>query len=281
MVFRWRGARFWLVAVPVVWLASVASYLVGSETVAVVSRVLLSRLVPIYKVDTAHARIAISFDAMWGTSRTDRILEILRNHRVKTTFFLGGNWVDKYPEYVRKIVAEGHEVGNHTYTHPHLNTLSPDQIRWELEENQRRIDALVGRPRVLLFRPPFGEYSDKVIEVADQLGYYTIQWSVDSLDWQNLSAGAIIDRVMRVVGPGDIVLFHNDGANTPDAVERLIPMLRERGFEIVPVSQLIYHSDYIIEPHSGLQRRRPRPVPPAPQRPGPPAPPPGQRPPSR
>lgn len=268
MVGRIRALRVWLKLAIALWAGSVIAYLVGGQTVAVVSRLLLARLVPIYKVDVQDARIAVSFDAMWGTTRTDRILEILRRHGVKTTFFLGGNWVDENPEYVRKIVAEGHEVGNHTYTHPHLAQLSRDRIRWELEENQRRIDALVGRPRVLLFRPPFGEYSDAVIEVASELGYYTIQWSVDSLDWQNLSAGSIVERIINRVAPGDIVLFHNDGANTPEAVDQLIPVLKARGFRIVPISELIYHSHYIIEPHSGVQRRKPQPPkPPEPPRP--------------
>ncbi|HEY8487268.1 MAG TPA: hypothetical protein VIL11_07725, partial [Limnochordales bacterium] len=87
---------------------------------------------------------------------------------------------------------------------------------------------------------------------------------VDSLDWQNLSAEAMVQRVLAAVGPGDIVLFHNDGAHTPEAVDRLIPALRARGLQVVPISQLIHRSDYIIEPHSGVQRRRPVPLNPQP-----------------
>lgn len=265
MVIRWRGPRWWILAVVAVWIGSALAYLIGGQTVAVVSRLVIGRLVPIYKVDVQDARVALSFDATWGTSRTDRLLEILRRHGVKTTFFLAGNWVDKYPDYVRKIAAEGHEIGNHSYTHPHMATLGPEQIRWELEENQRRIDALVGRPDVLLFRPPFGEYDDTVLQVAGELGYFTVQWSVDSLDWQDLSADAMVERIVSRIAPGDIVLFHNDGTHTPEAVDRLIPLLKARGFRIVPVSQLIYHSFYVIEPHSGLQRRRPLPPIPQPQ----------------
>ena len=257
---RWRGLGYALLGLVGVWAVSVVVYTLGERSVEVLSRLLtIGRLVPIYRVEVPDNRVALSFDAMWGTSRTDRLLEVLRRHGVKTTFFLGGNWVDQYPDYVRKIAAEGHEIGNHTYTHPHLNSLSREQIRWELTENQRRIDALVGRPPVLLFRPPFGEYSDKVIEVASELGYYTIQWSVDSLDWQNLSADAMVQRILNVIGPGDIVLFHNDGMHTPEAVDRLIPALKARGLQVVPISQLIYRSDYIVEPHSGVQKLRPRP----------------------
>lgn len=260
MAHRVRRGLGWLAVVAVLWLASVVMYTAGERTVAVLSRAFrVSRLVPIYRVDVPDRRVALSFDAMWGTSRTDRLLEVLRRHGVRTTFFLGGNWVEENPEYVRKIAAHGHEVGNHTYTHPHLNALSKDRIRWELEENQRRIDALVGRPTVLLFRPPFGEYSDKVIEVASELGYYTIQWSVDSLDWRDLSASVMVNRILGAIGPGDIILFHNDGTHTPEAVDQLVPALKARGYRIVPVSELIYHSDYVIEPHSGVQRRQTRP----------------------
>ena len=253
----WLG--YGVTVLAVLWMASVVIYTLGERSVAVLSRLLtVSRRVPIYRVEVRDNRLAISFDAMWGTSRTDRLLEVLRRHGVKTTFFLGGNWVDRYPDYVRKLVAEGHEIGNHTYTHPHLNSLSREQIRWELEENQRRIEALVGELPVRLFRPPFGEYSDKVIEVASELGYYTIQWSIDSLDWQNLSADAMVRRILPVIGPGDIVLFHNDGMHTPEAVDRLLPELKARGLSVVPISQLIYRSDYIIEPHSGVQKPGPR-----------------------
>lgn len=259
MVIRWRGLRAWIGLALALWAGSALAYLIGGRTVAVLSRLVVARLVPIYKVDVAERRVALSFDATWGTSRTDRLLEILRRHGVKTTFFLAGNWVERYPEYVRKIAAEGHEIGNHSYTHPHMASLSADQIRQELEQNQRRIDALVGRPDVLLFRPPFGEYSDTVIRVASELGYYTVQWSVDSLDWQDLSADTMVERILRGIEPGDIVLFHNDGTHTPEAVDRLIPLLKARGFRIVPVSQLIYHTFYIIDPHWGLQRRQPLP----------------------
>lgn len=212
------------------------------------------RLVPIYKVDREEKWVSISFDATWGVDHTDRLLDILDRHGVKTTFFLAGYWVEKYPDYVRKIAERGHELGNHSYEHPHMNSLSKEAIRADLLRNHQLLVELTGKTPIL-FRPPFGEYSNKVIEVASELGYYTIQWSIDSLDWKDVSADFMVNRVMEQIGPGDIVLFHNAGKHTPEAVERLIPMLHNEGYKIVPISELIYRENYRIESHSGVQRR--------------------------
>jgi polysaccharide deacetylase family sporulation protein PdaB len=216
---------------------------------------LTNRLVPIYKVDTQEAKIAFSFDATWGTENTDKLLEILSANNVKTTFFLAGNWVSEYPEYVKKIAAQGHEIGNHSLRHPHMNSLTAEEIYADLLENHQKIKALIGKDPDL-FRPPFGEYSNKVIEVAQSLGYYTVQWSIDSLDWKNVSASYIVDRISQAK-PGDIILFHNAGKSTPEAVARLLPLLKQRGFQVVPVGELIYRDNYVIESHSGLQKQLP------------------------
>lgn len=236
----------------VVALAALGTSSLMRPAVKSVLALLATRLVPIYKVDVPSQKIAFSFDATWGTDQTDELLTILRENQVKTTFFLAGNWVEKHPDYVRKIAAEGHEIGNHSYAHAHMNSLSPEQIRSDLERNHAMLRALIGRDPDL-FRPPFGEYSNKVIEEATSMGYHTVQWSIDSLDWKDVSADFMVERVLRAA-PGDIVLFHNAGKNTPRAVARLLPTLRSRGFRIVPVGELIYKENYYVESHSGLQR---------------------------
>jgi polysaccharide deacetylase family sporulation protein PdaB len=213
------------------------------------------RLLPIYGVDTTEKKVAISFDAAWGAERTTDILDTLDRYGVKTTFFLVGFWIDAYPETLKEIAARGHEIGNHTATHPHLNSLGKEAIKEELATVHEQIRALTGQEPIL-FRPPFGEYSNKVIEAAQELGYYTIQWSVDSLDWQDLSADAIYDRVIRAIHPGAIVLFHNNAVNTPGALPRILETLQAEGYEVVPISQLIYRDNYFID-HRGFQRRRP------------------------
>jgi len=220
--------------------------------VAVTSR---KRLVPVYRVDRSDKVVALSFDATWGTDLTDEILQILRQNGVRTTFFLAGQWIDKYPDYVVKIAAHGHEVGNHSLTHPHMNTLSAEGVIKEIERTGEMIRDLVGE-QPLIFRPPFGEYNNTVIEAASSIGYVTVQWSVDSLDWKNLTSQQIYSRVMSQIKPGDIVLFHNAAPGTPDAIRRIIPDLISSGYTIVPVSELLLKEDYYID-HEGTQRRRP------------------------
>lgn len=219
---------------------------------AVTSR---GRLVPIYRVDTPDKVVAISFDATWGTDLTDEILEILKENNVYTTFFLAGQWIDKYPDYVVKIAQHGHEIGNHSYSHPHMNSLTSAGVIQELERNGEMIRDLVGE-QPLIFRPPFGEYNNTVIQAASSIGYKTIQWSVDSLDWKNSTSEQIYARVMSQIKPGDIVLFHNAAPGTPQAIRRLIPELKKQGYDIVPVSKIILDGDYYID-HDGTQKRRP------------------------
>ncbi len=210
------------------------------------------RLVPIYYVDTPEKKVAFSFDASWGAERTRQILDTLRDNGIKTTFFLTGFWVEEYPDYVRLIAAEGHEIGSHTFSHPHLGSLTADQIREELTKVGRMIEELTGQKPVL-FRPPFGEYNNQVITVAGELGYKTIQWSIDSLDWQNLSTEEIVQRVTNRAHKGAIILFHNNGLYTADALPAIIDYYLKHGYTIVPISGLIYESDYHIDPHSGAQ----------------------------
>lgn len=226
-----------------------------SPVVQVVSTMVSGRLVPIYKVETPEQRIAISFDATWGTELTDEILDILERHGVKTTFFLAGYWVEKHPDYVKKIHDAGHEIGTHSYAHPHMNSLTREQIIADLQKNHTLLKDITGEDPTL-FRPPFGEYSNKVIEAASSLGYHTIQWSIDSLDWKDVSADFMVRRVLQNLQPGEIVLFHNAGKNTPQAIEILIPEIQARGYEIVPVGELIYHEDFTIDPNTGTQRPR-------------------------
>lgn len=224
------------------------------RTARAVIMVMSGRLVPIYSVGTDEKKVALSLDAVWGSDYTEGILELLRKYNIKTTFFLGGFWLEKYPELVKKIASEGHEIGNHTYSHPHLNSLSREEIRNELLKTHDMIKTLTGKD-AKVFRPPFGEYSNKVIEVAKECGYETIIWSIDSLDWQDLSAQEMVSRVMGKMHNGAIVLFHNNGTHTLEALNIIIPELSRQGYKIVPVSELIYKDNYYIHPHTGEQRR--------------------------
>ena len=212
------------------------------------------RLLPIYCVDTPEKKIALTFDAAWGADDTDRLMQILDDNGVKATFFLCGTWVDKYPEEVKKIHAAGHDIGNHSDTHPHVANLSLEKNQMEITAVHKKIKALL-EIDINLFRPPFGEYNNTVIEAAAGLGYYVIQWDVDSLDWKEYGVEEQISRVLdhKRLGNGSIILFHNDAKYTPDALDATIKGLKAKGFELVPVSELIYKENYQMD-HEGRQK---------------------------
>jgi peptidoglycan-N-acetylglucosamine deacetylase len=210
-----------------------------------------TKKLPIYCVDVPEKKIAISFDAAWGADRTEDLLKILKDHNIKTTFFLVGFWVDKFPEMVKKISDEGHEVANHSARHPKMSTLSKEQIIKELNSTSEKIEAITGKPTTLL-RPPFGDYNNNLIETAQELGYQVIQWDVDSLDYKDYGTQSIVDRVLKKVGNGSIVLFHNNATYTPEALPIILDELQKQGYEIVPISELIYKENYYID-HTGRQ----------------------------
>lgn len=217
----------------------------------VISVIAGNKLLPIYAVDTTEKKVAISFDATWGSTRTPKILQILDEHGIKTTFFLTNIWMNQYPDLAREIKAKGHEIGLHSANHPNLTELPEHKIKEELQENSNLVHELTGF-KAVLFRPPFGAYNNLVINTAKQLDLMPIQWSVDSLDWKNLSADAIFQRVTTKIHPGAIVLFHNDGTHTAEALVRILVYLKTEGYVIVPISELLYQEKYEID-HRGFQ----------------------------
>lgn len=201
---------------------------------------------PIYSVDTPEKKIAISFDCAWGTDYTDELLAVMERENVKCTFFTVEFWTEKHPDYIKKIFESGHEIGTHSATHPHMNSLSKENVIKELTTSSKAIEELTGE-KVNLFRAPFGEYNDSVLSVAESLGLYTIQWSIDSLDWKDLSKTEIENRVIKRAQNGSIVLFHNQGENTAKALPTIIKTLKEQGFTFVKISELIYKDGYHID----------------------------------
>ena len=205
------------------------------------------RDLPIYCVDRGDEKIcAISFDAAWGNEDTAELIAILEKYKVKTTFFVVGSWVDKYPESVKQLADAGHEIMNHSNSHPHMTKLSEEQIKSEINSCSDKIQAITGT-RPILFRPPYGDYNDKVVATARSINHYTIQWDVDSLDWKDLEPDAIYDRVTKRVSPGSIVLFHNAAKNTPAALPKILEKLIGDGYKIVPISEIIYKDNFKID----------------------------------
>jgi len=218
-----------------------------------VSGFVKERKLPIYCVGTDEKKVAISFDAAWGADDTDELLKILRENDVKTTFFVCGYWVEKYADEVKKMYAEGHEIANHSDTHAHVTQLNSEQNKKEIEGAHQKVKDLLGI-EMNLYRPPYGEYNDTVLDAAEQMGYYTIQWDVDSHDWMKKGVEYEINQVLnhKHLGNGSILLFHNDTEDTPKALDTIIKGIKAKGFEIVKVSELIHKENYYLD-HEGRQ----------------------------
>ena len=217
-----------------------------------VSVLLGNRIIPIYSVETEEPKVALTFDATWGADQTEELLRILQDNQVRCTFFLCGLWLEKFPEMVKKIAADGHEIGNHSYTHPHMNNLSAAQITEELLRTHQLIKELTGQESTL-FRPPFGEYNNRLIETARACNYTTIIWDVDSLDWQNLSAEAMLNRVLSRVQSGSIILFHNAGG-CPSRCSANPGFAAKRLFLGAGFSARTHRGDYTD--HTGRQNKK-------------------------
>ena len=222
---------------------------------AIVGASATTRQLPIYCVQRDQKMLSISFDAAWGNEDTQELIDILAQYNVKATFFVVGEWVDKYPESVKALHDAGHEVMNHSNDHAHMTQLSKEEIVADVEACNDKIEAVTG-VRPTLIRPPYGEYDDNVITAIRSMGMEPIQWDVDSLDWKNLSASEITQRVVNKVQPGSIVLFHNAALHTPEALPGIIEALLQEGYTFVPISQIILPgecgTDYTID-HTGRQ----------------------------
>lgn len=227
-----------------------AAYLPDIITVSSTSG---GRELPIYCVETEKPQISISFDAAWGNDDTQTILDILAKHNVKATFFMTGGWVESYPDDVKKIYEAGHDLGNHSQNHKYMTKLSDEEKTSELMTVHNKVKELTGYD-MFLFRPPYGDYDNQVVTNAKKNNYYPIQWNVDSLDWKDYGTEDIVKRVTehKNLGNGSIILCHNGAKYTKDALEQVIIKLKEKGYEFVPISELIYRDNYHMN-HEGRQ----------------------------
>ena len=200
------------------------------------------RSLPVYSVERSDKLVALSFDAAWGNEDTQTLIDILDRYGVNTTFFVVGDWVDKYPESVAALAGAGNEVMNHSSNHAHFSSLTSEQIRADINACNEKIASITGVTPTL-FRCPYGEYDDHVIQSVEALGMTAIQWDVDSLDWKGISAQEIQQRVLKNVRSGSIILFHNAAEHTPEALPGIIEALQADGYTIVPVSQILLTGD--------------------------------------
>jgi peptidoglycan-N-acetylglucosamine deacetylase len=192
---------------------------------------------PIYKGNPKKGMVALQVNVAWGNEYLPQILKVMRKYDVKATFFLDGSWVKKNPSLAKMIVEEGHEIGNHAYTHPDLNKLSTEKVRQELQKTSEVIEAAIDKnPK--WFAPPSGSYNQQVVEIAAQLNMKTVLWSVDTVDWMKPNPQEMAYRVLQKIHPGAMILMHPTDP-TAHAIERIIIGIKEKGYEIGILSQLL------------------------------------------
>jgi peptidoglycan/xylan/chitin deacetylase (PgdA/CDA1 family) len=195
----------------------------------------------VFHGDPSTGIVALTFDAgNEGGGAAPQILEILRERGLHVTFFLSGHWVDHNPELTRQMLADGHELGNHSYSHPDLTRLADNQIVYELDYTDQVVWDVVGVHTRPYFRPPFGARNRRVLDVAAASGFRSIYWSLDSGDWlPRASAGAVAGKILRYVVPGDIVVEHVGSDASANALPDILDELEGRGWRVGTVSEVL------------------------------------------
>lgn len=237
---------FWAILASLLIFAALAVYIFGSVAFGEGSRIL-----PIYSVETADKKVAVTFNCAWDSEDIPEILAILEKYEAKATFFILGQWAKDNPDEVKMIAEAGHEIGSHSNTHPDMAEISMDEARKEISRSCEYIEnAGGGTPK--LFRAPSGSYSSELVKTAMEMGFFTIQWDVDSRDWKDKTAGEMVESVTKNVRKGSIILFHSGKKNTVEALPQILEILKNGGYEFVKVSDLIYAENYTID-HTGRQ----------------------------
>ena len=190
-----------------------------------------------YNGDTNGQNVSLMFNVYWGNEYLDGILDILKQNNIKTTFFVGGIWVNQYNEELLKIVDDGHEIGNHGYFHKSHDNLDYLQNQDEIFSTHKLVKSLANI-NMNLFAPPSGAYNDTTLQVAKNLGYQTIMWTKDTIDWRDQDATIIFDRAIKNLKAGDLILMHPTKA-TLQALPQIIEHIKAQNLNISTVSQNI------------------------------------------
>lgn len=239
--------------VTVVFLFCVASSLNQSNQNTVQTSATNQKRLPIYNVETNENKVALTMNCAWNADDIDSILETLKNNDTQITFFMVGDWIEKFPDAVKKISEAGHEIASHSDTHPHVNNLSYEENIEEIKKSNEKIEKITGS-RTNIYRPPYGEYNNTVIKAAEDKGYYCIQWNLDTLDYTGLTGDEMWNRLKDKLKSGDIILTHNGTEHTADSLEQIIKNIKAKGLKLVKVSDLIYKDGYTIN-NNGTQIR--------------------------
>lgn len=201
---------------------------------------------PIYSVETDKRLVSLGINCAWDNADIPTLLGILDSYNIKATFFVVGDWCDKYPDSVKAIYDAGHEIGSHSDTHADMVKLDRAGMAREIQDSADKIQAVTGK-RPDLFRPPSGSYNNTVVSVIEEEGFFPIQWDLDSIDYKNPSAATMQARILKKLRSGSIMLFHSGTKNTPGALPGIIDAVLEKGYRFVPVGELIYKGDYTVD----------------------------------
>jgi probable sporulation protein (polysaccharide deacetylase family) len=192
---------------------------------------------PIFHGNTASPKVAFACNVFWGEEFIPDMLDTFDRYNIKITFFIGGSWAKRHPEVLKMIAARGHEIGNHTYSHPHPNSISREQNIEQITRAEDLIKELTGI-KTSLYAPPYGEYNDMVLKAAADTGYTTIMWSIDTIDWKRPPEDVLINRVMKKVHNGAIILMHPTDP-TNKAMPKLVQDIQAKGYTISTVSSIL------------------------------------------
>ena len=203
-----------------------------------------NRNLPVYSVERNDNSIALTFNCAWGAEDIEDVLNSLEKYNVKATFFIVGEWAEKYPEKVQAISSAGHELAGHSYNHKDYKTLSGNEIKTDIEKNAAAVREASGID-IKLFRVPSGSYNSEVISAIEKEGYIAIQWSVDSIDYGDADCESIFRRATEKTVPGDIILMHTGTKNTAVALPRILDSLSGK-YEFLTVSELLYKEDFYV-----------------------------------
>lgn len=219
---------------------SIVALFAAGALVVQVTENLQSGPMAIARVKTEDKVCAITFDISWGDKYSPSILDTLKKNNVKATFFIMGPWTLKYPDIARRIAMDGHEIGSHGYKHENYGEKNDEWIRNDIQKAHAQIAEITGKEATLL-RPPNGHYSKKSVQLSQELGYKTIIWDADSLDWKNPGTDVVIKRVLTKTKPGSIILLHASDTpiQTAEALPTIIEGLKAQGYTFMTVGELL------------------------------------------
>ncbi len=191
--------------------------------------------------NTGTPRIALTFDAGGPADPAARILDILTKHHIHSTFFITGDWANQNPDLVRRIHSEGHEIANHTMHHPDLRTLSGQEVCTQLNQADQVISNLTKVTTRPYYRPPYGSRDTRIRSLAAQIGYRTVYWTIDTIDWDetNTTSDLITTRVMNNLKNGAIILMHAGSQIESKTLDGLMTKIEQRGYQMVTVTGVL------------------------------------------